>query len=65
MKWMAKKCKQRVEFGDDYIAIHDCKGEVVMWNQSEWEDDSNVVFSIANAVKMASEGKSVRKLIWR
>lgn len=43
-----------VEFGDDYIRIHDKENfELVYWHIDEWIDDPEVVFSIANAVKLA------------
>lgn len=53
--------KNRIKFGEDQISIFDNKGEVVMWTEQEWVEDPSIVFSITNAVKMAVEGKDLRK----
>jgi hypothetical protein len=54
---MSQKQKNyRVIFGDDYISIETTKGdEVIYWDKAEWEEEPDVVFSICNAVKLASE----------
>jgi hypothetical protein len=54
-----------VDFGDDHIAIFDKDGEIVYWDRSEWEIDPEVVFSIANAIWLASTegGKYLRRAI--
>lgn len=59
---MMKK-RYQIEFGEDFITISDNKVEVVHWVQNEWEEDPSVVFSIANAIKLACEGKEIRKII--
>ena len=55
--------KYKIDFGEDFIRISDKNGEVVFWDIQEWEENSQVVFSIVNAVKLACEGKDIRKLI--
>lgn len=55
--------KYKVEFGEDFVRISDKKGEVVYWDIQEWEENSEVVFSIVNAVKLACEGKDIRKIL--
>jgi len=35
------------------IRIYKGEKEIVGWIMSEWEEDSEVVFSIANAIKLA------------
>jgi len=55
--------KYKIDFGEDFIRISDKNGEVVFWDIQEWEENSKVVFSIVNAVKLACEGKDIRKLI--
>ena len=43
-----------VVFGEDYITIIDeCDNDVLYWTQAEWEEDSSIVFSIVNAVRLA------------
>ena len=43
-----------VEFGEDYIGIYNKEDEVVYWHRDEWEEDSDVVFSIGNAILLAT-----------
>ena len=57
------KREYKVEFEERSVTISDSKGEVVHWVQDEWEEDPSIVFSIVNAVKMACEGKDIRKRI--
>ena len=59
------KREYKVEFEEGSIRISDSRGEVVHWVQDEWEENPSVVFSIVNAVKMACEGKDIRKVIGR
>lgn len=61
---MMKK-KYQIKFEEDSITISDDKGEVVHWVQDEWKENPSVVFPIVNAVKMACEGKDIRKIIGR
>ena len=47
-----------IEFGKDYIRIYE-EGmppdeDIVYWTREEWEEDPDVVFSIFNAVRIAS-----------
>lgn len=57
------KKKFRVVYGEDYIAIMQGGQEILYWHESEWQADSQVVFSICNAVKLAESGKlSLTKL---
>ena len=48
-----------VEFGEDYIDVTDKDGKNVHWVIAEWTEDPDVVFSIANAVLLATQGKSL------
>lgn len=43
----------KVESSLTYIAIIDNEEEIVGWDEEEWQEDSTVVFSIANAIKLA------------
>ena len=43
----------KIEFTEDHIRIYEGEKEIVGWVQTEWEEDSNVVFSIVNAVMLA------------
>lgn len=51
--------KTYINFGDDYIEIlgetKDGIARLVYWTKQEWLDDPEVVFSIANAIKLAKE----------
>jgi hypothetical protein len=38
---------------EDYIAIIEDEKEIVGWSSEEWAQDFEVVFSIANAIKLA------------
>ena len=42
-----------VRFFDDAIGIYDGDEELVYWTEQEWKEDSDVVFSIANAIHLA------------
>lgn len=52
-----------VEIGEDYILLKDSFGEIVKWIQPEWEEEPEVVPTIANAVKLALLGKEVRDFL--
>ena len=52
-----KAKKYTVEYGEDYIAIFYKGVEALYWHESEWQADSQVVFSICNAVQLAETGK--------
>ena len=43
-----------VDIGEDYISIldDDTHKEVVYWNMGEWEENPNIVISIANALRI-------------
>lgn len=45
--------KMEVWFEGDEIRIMQNKKEIIMWTKKEWEEDSEVVFCIANAINMA------------
>ena len=50
--------KYKIIFGEKDIQITDRKGnEIVYWIIDEWIEDPNVVFSIANAIELASKGR--------
>ena len=55
----------KIQFSEDYIALMDGKHEIVGWHQDEWEEDSQVVFSIVNAVQIGllKGATSLRKKI--
>lgn len=55
--------KAKVEFGEDYIRIYDTKGEIVYWDEQEWKEEPEVVYSIANAVRLAERGRDLRKIL--
>ena len=59
---MAKAMPVRVEYGKDYIAIFENGNEVIYWDETEWKDDSQVVFSIVNAIELAHQGKLANQL---
>lgn len=47
-----------IRIGKDFIAIVDKNGkERFYWNKKEWEEDSEVVFSIINAVVIDCVGE--------
>lgn len=48
-----KKSTIDVVIEDDIISINEKGQEIAMWIKDEWVDDPNVVFSIANAIKLA------------
>jgi len=53
----------RIEFGEDHIRIYDINNkEVVGWTVDEWKEDPNLVLVIANAVKLAKEGRIQERL---
>jgi hypothetical protein len=58
-----KNKKPIVEITEDFIRIFDKKGEVVYWDKEEWKEEPNIIISITNAIKMAYEGKDIRKII--
>ena len=43
----------KIEIKNDAIRIYENENEIVGWVIDEWEEDSEVVFSIANAIKLA------------
>lgn len=43
----------KVNYGEDYIEIIDNGNELLYWTEAEWQEDSQVVFSICNAVALA------------
>lgn len=55
--------KANVHIEDHAIVITDRFGfEIVMWHQDEWKEDPSVVFSIANAIFIATtEGERALK----
>jgi hypothetical protein len=53
----------KIIFSEDGITIIDKGGTEIYWNKEEWEENSNVVFSIANAIKLVSEGKEFKKIL--
>ena len=44
-----------IEFSTDGIYIHDEHGEIVSWVEDEWINDHEVVFAIANAIRLYYE----------
>jgi disulfide oxidoreductase YuzD len=51
---LLRRKEERVEFRDDYIAIINSKEEeIIGWHRDEWMEDSEVVFSIVNAARIA------------
>ncbi|MGF0347707.1 hypothetical protein ACQR3P_29120 [Rhodococcus sp. IEGM1300] len=55
--------KANVHIEEDKITITDRFGfEIVMWHEDEWTEDPSVVFSIANAIFIATtEGERALK----
>lgn len=49
--------KYKIVHSDDYIAIMKRKKEIVGWHEDEWIENSQVVFSICNAIEMAYGNK--------
>ena len=56
--------KEQIEYGQDYICIKDKKGEIVYWNEDEWKEDSQLIFSILHALQLAQKGQ-LRKFLKR
>lgn len=56
--------KYKIIYGTEDIAIIDAKTkeEIVYWHREEWEEDPEVVFSIANAIELAYKGTLKEKL---
>ena len=50
-----------VSFSQESISIKDSLGEIVYWHIDEWKENPQIVFSIANAVKLAIEGINLRE----
>ena len=48
---------QKVIYGEDYIQIKENGKELVYWTESEWVEDSQLIFSICNAVQKATKNK--------
>jgi len=59
------KVEPTIEFTDSEVQICDINGEVAAWTVKEWVEDPNVVFAIANAMKVAFENgtQELRKLL--
>ena len=54
----------KIIFGKDYIQITEGKKEVAYWDIQEWIDEPEIVFSIANAVKLAlTDPEKLKELI--
>lgn len=54
-----------VDFFPDAIGIYEDNGdELVYWTEDEWREDSQVVFSIGNAVLMSqTDPDELRRLL--
>ena len=53
-----------IEYTENEIRILENDKEIVMWTKSEWEEDSEIVFSIANAIQLAmTNPKKLKTLI--
>jgi hypothetical protein len=53
-----------VKFTDDSIGIYEGKKEIVYWYKTEWHEDPDLVYSIANAVKLAyTDPEKLKKLL--
>lgn len=50
------KQKWQVVFTDDYIEVHDKEGKILTWTKSEWKEDDNVPFYLANAIVTVAKG---------
>jgi hypothetical protein len=55
--------KSEITFGVRDIAVKDKKGYLLYWHESEWIADPQVVFSIVNAIRLASLGNDMEKLV--
>lgn len=55
----------KIIFTEEDIVIQEHNGKhLVSWNIEEWEEDSNVVFSIANAIHLAhTDPKQLKHLL--
>lgn len=53
--------KYKIVYSNDYIAIMKGKKEIVGWHEDEWKEDSQVVFSICNAIELAYKNKLSEK----
>ena len=55
----------KVEIEQDHISISHHGEEIVYWHSDEWNEDADIVISIANAVMLASSGgiMELRKLV--
>jgi hypothetical protein len=54
-----------IEIEQDHISISHHGEEIVYWHSDEWNEDADIVISIANAVMLASSGgiMELRKLV--
>ena len=60
---MIKKIrKERIIFGEDFIQVKKGNKEIVYWIKQEWEENPDIVFSIANAISLAKDNKLEKKL---
>jgi len=49
--------KEKIIYGKDYIQIKKADKELVYWVKQEWIDEPELVFSICNAIHLATENK--------
>jgi len=60
---MIKKIrKERIILGEDFIQVKKGNKEIVYWIKQEWEENPDIVFSIANAISLAKDNKLEKKL---
>jgi hypothetical protein len=38
---------------EDHISIHDGEEEIFYWHKKEWQDDSELIVTVANAIVIA------------
>lgn len=61
---MKKHNKLKVKFEQDSIGIFEGKKQIVYWYYTEWQEDPNIVYSIANAVLLSQTNpKKLKKLL--
>mgnify|MGYP003307620638 CR=1 FL=1 len=57
--------KLDVDIGSDYVRIYNQKIEICGWTQSEWIEDTEVIKSIYNAIKLAyTKPEELMLLAW-
>lgn len=42
--------KPHVVFTEDFIEVHDKEGKILTWTKTEWIEDPEVPFYLANAI---------------